>query len=349
MATDATKVIRHLKTQSLKDQQEYPDWKLLVEAELGCVDLAHYIRKPDYEKYLENKETYLKLARQIYCYLLKCLDKRLIPLVRFFKNFTLADLTPSPAPAALKGASVESSKNEKEEQFKAAIRDQGNTQLMDCPHPFFLWKTLQDKFEANTPVHLQLLVQRLCHLKMGGDFDLYAAELDTTIKRLEDMGELFSDRMKKAFLVQGLPEQARAFAAMLEESDSSKAYELIRGALSSYFSEEKARGKDLYSDNTGHAFATRPSRSGAPSTVPVCNHCKKLKRKSINHKEEDCYMLHPEKEMEFLKKKSEALRKKLEDLNKKSEGSEGSALSVLGTKSPANAKLVPYFYRQVEL
>lgn len=129
----------------------------------------------------------------------------------------------------------------------------------------------------------------------------------------------------------------------------SKAYELIRGALSSYFSEEKARGKYLYSDNTGHAFATRPSRSGAPSTVPVCNHCKKLKRKSINHKEEDCYMLHPEKEMEFLKKKSEALRKKLEDLNKKSEGSEGSALSVLGTKSPANAKLVPYFYRQVEL
>lgn len=286
--------------------EDYPDWAMSVKAELGCLEHFHFCNKIDVDAYNKDSAAYLKSAKIVFCLLFKWIDKSLKPMVRSLPYFNSGHVLKS-----------SSSKTETEADKPIA------TDLMEYPHPSFLWNRLKEKYEGESAVHLQLLVSQLCQHKMEQDFDLYVAELDRIFWRLSGMGELLSDKLKKAFLVCGIPDTARQFASILEEDGSKKTYEATRSALVSFFSKEQARESRDCPSATGALLASKrgagkPLPNKDPDSGPICSHCKKSKaRRSWRHSEEDCFLKHPEKETEYLAKKTQEMKKRLEELSDK--------------------------------
>ena len=174
--------------------------------------------------------------------------------------------------------------------------------LLNHPHPCQTWAILQRKFKSTNATQHRFLVQALVDLKLESPeaFERYAASMEETFARLAVMGDSFSDKLKRAFLLTGLPRDADSIFAVID-ADADMDYDTVRATLLSFFEQHHLRQDNNKTGAMRGAVTPAAGKQQKQKQEQLCKHCVSKHRKA-NHKIEECWLLHPEKKIAFLQK-----------------------------------------------
>ena len=79
---------------------------------------------------------------------------------------------------------------------------------LGLPHPYQIWKVIQDEFQKVTTPHMFQLMAELRAVRMKGSFADFKAQIDLLCVKLATLGYIVRDEEKVCTLLLGLPDDA---------------------------------------------------------------------------------------------------------------------------------------------
>jgi hypothetical protein len=151
------------------------------------------------------------------------------------------------------------------------------------PHPSVAWKNIRKHFEPNTAVHVRQLYKKLRECKYKDDFSKYVAEIAELSSQLRDKGETLSEQSQLTTLLSGLPKEADAATAVLDNQQCT--YTFAVDYLSTHFARANARAQADADDEV----QVLSVRAGDAPSSKRCDGCHRP-----GHLKAECWTLHPE-------------------------------------------------------
>ena len=85
---------------------------------------------------------------------------------------------------------------------------EGTREDLGLPHPYCIWKVIQDEFQKVTTPHMFQLMAELRAVRMKGNFADFKAQIDLLCVKLATLGYIVRDEEKVCTLLLGFPEDA---------------------------------------------------------------------------------------------------------------------------------------------